>query len=122
MPCLWWEQLYSIFCKLCIDKGVSLNLDLMVHGNYVVFMIMLMSIYVYMYACMYVISDRVIIDHDCFMLMFICLYVCMYVIVSQDHDCLMLIFICIYMYVYLLLSDRVVRNHSYGGIITYAGE
>jgi len=33
-----------------MDKGISLNLDLMVSGNYVVIMIMLMFIYVYMYV------------------------------------------------------------------------
>ena len=58
-------------CMLCIDKGNSLNLDLMVSSNYVVIMIMLMSIYVCMYVCRSF-SDRDIKDHDCFMLMFIC--------------------------------------------------
>jgi len=45
IPWLCWERL------LCMDKGSSLNLDLMVSSNYVLIMIMLMSIYVYMYAC-----------------------------------------------------------------------
>jgi len=57
----------------------SLNLDLMISCNYVVIMIMLMSIYVYMYVCMYVMSDMVIMDHDCFyanVYMYICMYVC----------------------------------------------
>ena len=59
---------------LCMDKGCSLNLDLMISGNYVVIMIMLISLYVYMYVCMSL-SDRVIRDHNCFMLMFIYMYV-----------------------------------------------
>jgi len=61
----------------CMRKGSSLNLDIMIFGNYVVIMIMLMSICVYMCVCMYVIYDTVIMDHDYFMLMF---YVCMYAI------------------------------------------
>ena len=55
---------------LCMDKGHSLNLDLMISGNYVVIMIMLMSLYVYRYICM-LLSNKVIRDHDFFMLMFI---------------------------------------------------
>ena len=47
---------------MCTDKGSSLNLDLMISGNYVVIMIMLMSIYVYMYVCMSF-SDRDVRDH-----------------------------------------------------------
>ena len=53
-----------MLCMVCTDKGISLNLDLMVSGTYVLTMIMLTSIYVYMYVCMYVMSDRVIMDHD----------------------------------------------------------
>jgi len=64
----------------CMYKGSSLNFDLMISSNYVVIMIMLMSICVYMYVRMYVMFDRVIMDHDYFMLMFICIYACMYVI------------------------------------------
>jgi len=77
MPWLNWEPLFSM---LCIDKGSYLNLDLMLFGDYVVIMIMLMSIYVYMYVCISL-SDRVIMNHDGFMLMFICIHVCIYVIV-----------------------------------------
>lgn len=69
---------------LCIDKGSYLNLDLMNVGNYVVIMIMMMPIFVYMYACMSL-FDRVVRDHYCFMLITICIHVCMYVIVWQGH-------------------------------------
>lgn len=62
-----------------MDKGSSLKLDLMILENYVVIMDMLMSLYLYMYVCMSL-SDKVVRDHDFFMLMFICMYVCMYVI------------------------------------------
>ena len=34
----------------------------------------------------------------------------------------MLIFICIYMYVCMFFSDRVIKNHSCGGMIAYARE
>jgi len=52
-----------------------------------------------MYACM-MLFDRVIRDHDFFMLMFICvnLYVCM------------------------SLFDKVVKDHSCVGMIVYTGE
>jgi len=42
------------------------------------------------------------------------MYVCMYVVsnrVIMNHDYLMLIFICIYMYVCMSVSDKVVRDH-----------
>ena len=65
---------------LCMDKGSSLNIDLMISGNYSVIMTLAMSIYVYMYVSM-LLSDRVIMDYDFFMLMFICMYACMYVVV-----------------------------------------
>jgi len=64
-----------MWCMLCMDKGNSLNLDLMLFKNYVVNMIMLMSIYVYMSLCMSF-SNRVVKNHDGLMLMFICIYVC----------------------------------------------
>ena len=49
----------------------------MVSGNYVVIMITLMFIYVYMHVHKSL-SDRVIRDHECFMLMIlhICMYLC----------------------------------------------
>lgn len=84
---------------VCTNKGSSLNLDLMLFGNFVVTMITLMFIYVYMYVCMSL-SDRVVRNHDCLMLMFI--YSCTYVSMS--------------------LSNNVVRDHSCGGMIAYAGE
>ena len=46
-------MLLLMLCMLCMDKGISLNLDLMIFGNCIVIMIMLMSIY--MYICMYVV-------------------------------------------------------------------
>jgi len=51
IPWLCWELLFSMLCMLCMDKGSSLNLDLMLSSNYVVIMIILMSIYAYMYVC-----------------------------------------------------------------------
>ena len=56
-----------MLCMLCMNKGSSLNLDLMLSSNYFMIMIMLMFIYVYMYVCMSF-SDRVVRDHDYFML------------------------------------------------------
>ena len=66
MPWLCWELFFSMLCMLSIDKGSSLNLDLMISSNYVVIMIMMMSIYVYMYVRT-LLPERVIKDHDCFM-------------------------------------------------------
>ena len=83
---LCWELLLSILCMLCMDKGISLNLNIMIFGNHVV--IMIMSIYVYMHACLYVcmsLIDRIVMDLDGFMLMvymYICMHVCMYVFIS----------------------------------------
>ena len=75
MPWLCWELLFLMLCMLCMDKGSSLNLDLMIFSSYVAIMIMLMTIYVYMYVCMSL-FDRVVRYHDCFVLTFICMYVC----------------------------------------------
>lgn len=52
------------------------------------------------------------------MLIFVCIYICIYVRCCLT-DCLM---ICIYVYVCILLSDMVIRSHSCGGMISYAGE
>ena len=52
IPWLCWEWLFSMLCTVCIDKGISLNLDLMISGNYVMIMIMFMFIYVCMCVCM----------------------------------------------------------------------
>ena len=60
MPWLSWELLFLMFC---MDKGSSLNLDLMIYGSYVVIMIMFMYIHVYMYVCMSL-FDWVFMDHD----------------------------------------------------------
>lgn len=118
---LWicWERLFSMLCMMCTDKGSSPNLDIILSCNYVMIMIMLISIYV----CMYVVSHRVIMDHGHLMLMFICIYVCMYFIVWQDHDCFMLMFIYIYLsiHVSMSLSKRVVIYHSCGAMIAYVG-
>lgn len=77
IPWICWELLFSMFFMLCMDKGISLNLNLTISSNYVVFMIMIISIYVCMYVCM-PFSYRVVRDYDFFMLMFICMYVCRY--------------------------------------------
>ena len=55
-----------------------------------------------MHICMYVcivLFDRVITDHDCFMLVFMYIYVCFYVSMS--------------------FSNMVIKNHSCGGMIAY---
>ena len=44
-------------------------------------MIIPMFMYEYVYVCMYVMSDKVIMDHGGLMLMFICIYVCMHIVV-----------------------------------------
>ena len=70
-------------------------------------------------------SDRIIRNHDCLMLIFICIYACMYVVSNEIIIVLcQCLYICIYvcMYVCMLLLERVIRNHSYGGMIAYAGE
>lgn len=41
MPCLCWELLFSM---LCMDKGSSLNLDLMNTSNCIVILIMLICV------------------------------------------------------------------------------
>ena len=75
MPCLCWKQLFSMLCILCTYKRSYLDLDLMIYGNYVLIIIMLMSIHAYMYVFM-PLFDRLVIDHDDFMLVFTC--ICMY--------------------------------------------
>ena len=56
IPWLCWEWSFSMLCMFYMNKGSSLNLDLMIFGNYVVIMFVLMFLYVhvYMYVCMYV--------------------------------------------------------------------
>lgn len=54
MPWICWELLFSMLRMHYMHKGSSLNVDLMLSGNYVMTVIMLMFIYVYMYVCMYV--------------------------------------------------------------------
>ena len=51
MPQLCWEMLFSM---LCMNKGSSLNLDLVISGNYVLIMIML-NVYICIHVCMYII-------------------------------------------------------------------
>lgn len=77
IPLVCWELFFLMLCMLLMDKGSSINLDLMLLSNYVVIMIIMMSIYVYMYACMSL-SDRVVKDHNFFMLVFLYKYVSMY--------------------------------------------
>ena len=50
MPWISWE-LFLMLCMLCMDKGGSFSLDIMIFCNYVVIMIKRMSLYVYMYVC-----------------------------------------------------------------------
>ena len=68
---------------------------------------------------MYVIFDRVIMNHDYFMLMFICTYVYMYDDDLRDHYYFM-VYVCVH--VSMLLLGNVVRDHSCGGMIAYIGE
>ena len=63
-----------------------------------------MYICVYMYACMYVMSDRVIMDHDYFMLMFICTYVCLYVCHWLTRSLLFYVDVCMGIYAYRCLT------------------
>ena len=60
MPWIFSELLFSMLHMCFMNKGISLNLDLMLFGNYFVIMIMLKFIYVYMYVCMSL-SDRTMI-------------------------------------------------------------
>ena len=48
MPWLFWELLFPMLCMLCTYKGSYVNIYPMIPSNYVVVMVMLMSIYVYM--------------------------------------------------------------------------
>ena len=48
MPCICWELLFSMFRMCSMNRGISLSLDLMLSGNYVMIMIMLMFIYICM--------------------------------------------------------------------------
>ena len=47
MPWLCWESLFSMFCMLCMDKGSSLNLNVMISSNYV-------DVYICIHVCIYV--------------------------------------------------------------------
>ena len=79
MPQLCWELLFSMLHMCCAHKGSSLKLNLMISSNYVVSMIMLVSIYVSMYVCKCVMSERVFMDNGCLMInvyMYICVCVC----------------------------------------------
>ena len=91
----------------------------MVFSNYAMIVIMLMFMHVGVYVC-HVWQDF----HGSWLLMltFICIHVSMYVIVSHEDDCFMLMIIYACMYVSMSQSDRVVRDCSCGGIISYAGE
>jgi len=60
MPCICWELLFSMLHMCCMNKGISLNLYLMLSSNYVMIVIILMFIYVYMNVCMSL-SDKVMI-------------------------------------------------------------
>ena len=62
----------------------------MLSNNYVMIMIMLMFIYVYTYAIMYVVFDKVIMDHGYLILMFIYVYMC----VRMSFSDKIMIFLC----------------------------
>ena len=83
----------------CTHKECSLNLDLMISGNYVVNMIMLMSIYVYMYVCMS------------------CMTGLSWIMIVYAN-----VYIYIYVYVSMSLSDSVTRDHSCREMISCVGE
>ena len=55
-------------------KGISLKINLMISGNYVVIMIVMMSIYVYMYVCMSFHQGLCLFYAN--MYIYICMYVC----------------------------------------------
>ena len=51
------------------------------------------------------------------------MYICsLHERVVKDHDIFMIMFICICVCVCVLLFNRVIRNHSCGGMISYASE
>jgi len=60
IPWLCWKPLFSMLCMVCTDKGSSLNLELMLSNNYVMIMTMMVFIYACMYVCMSL-SDRIMI-------------------------------------------------------------
>lgn len=90
MPWLCWEWLLSMFY---MNKETSRNLYLMLSNNYVMIMIIVM---------------------------FICIHLCMYVIIWHNDDCFMIMIIYVCMYVSMSLSDKVISNHPYRGMIAYA--
>lgn len=76
--------MFSMFCIMCTNKGIFINLNLIIFSNYVVIGIMLMFICVYKSHRLTKSSWIIIIYVNVYM------YVCMYVIVSQiirDHSC-----------------------------------
>ena len=76
MSWIFWELLFSMLCMVRTDKGSSINLDLMLYGNYVMIMTMLKFLYVCMYVCMYVVVCQ---DDDCFILnvyVYVSMYIC----------------------------------------------
>jgi len=64
MPWLFLELLFSMLCILCADKGSFINLGIMISCDNVVIMVVLMSIYVYVYVCM-TLFGKIIRDHAC---------------------------------------------------------
>jgi len=125
MPWLCFELFFLMLCMCCTHKGSSLNLDLMISGNYIMIMIMLMFIYACMYVCMYVVFDRANMDNDFFYAngyMRICICVCCYLTGSSGIMNVLCWCLYVYMYVCMSLFDRVTRDHSRGGMIAYVGE
>jgi len=74
VPWISWEFLISMLCMCCTDKCISLNLDLFIFGNFVLIMIMLMTI---------------------------CIHVCMYVLVSHGYHGSCLFYANVYIYIHM---------------------
>lgn len=72
IPWLCWEKLFSMLCRLCTDKGSSLNLDLMTFGNYVV-----IHVYanIYMYVCMSFLTISLLFYVDVYMYICVCMQI-----------------------------------------------
>ena len=87
----------------------------MLYGNYVVIMIMFMSIYVDMYVCRCLTGSWLLYANDY-------IYVCMYEVAWQGHQRSLLFYVDVYIYVPMLLSNRIIKNYSRGGMIAYACE
>ena len=103
-------------CAWCAwIKGVLLTLTLC----YLVIMLWSWLFWcLYMHTCMYVMSDRVIMDHDCFTLMFRCMYVCMLL----SDQIIIVLFYCLYVYMCMYAYHCLTRSwlfYSYVYVCVY---